>query len=170
MGAPARGCGKPGEHPCAAGGGRLLRISDVASERQGPATNADVWPAPGSSNALYTADSAICEACWLAYLAPIDRWCRSLADPHAFRAPLAAALREFPVPRHALPRETVMYNQLYGAGLYSESIGYWYERDDLWTKELRRYSREHGLSLEVDAGPPERQGQVLVSASCWRRG
>jgi len=170
MGAAARGCGKTGEHPCAPGGGRLLRISDVAREQQGPGTNADVWPATGSTNALYTADSAICAECWLAYLEPIDRWCRSLADPGVFRVPLPAALRAFPLPRAALPAETVMYNQLYGAGLYTESVGYWFERDDSWTKELRKYSREHGLNFDVEAGPPERQGQILAAASCWRRG
>ena len=169
MGAAVRGSGKTGEHPCGPDGGRLLRISDVAREQQGPTTNADVWPAAGSSNALYSLDAAICADCWLAYLAPIDRWCRSLAEPGSFRVPLPAALRAFPLPRGALPAQTVMYNQLYGAGLYTESVGYWFERDEGWTKELRRYTREHGLSLDLETGPPERPGQVLVAASCWRR-
>lgn len=157
------------EHHCGAGGGHILRIREVARERQHPATNADVWLPEGTSNALYTEDSPICPACWMAYLAPIGKWCRSLGDPSHFRVPLAAAIRDFPVPRCRLAPSTVVYNQLYGDNLYTESVGFWYERDDACTKDLQDYADAHGLAIDLEPGPPGRQDQVLISATATRR-
>ena len=157
------------EHHCGAGGGPILRIRDVARERQHAATNADVWLPEGTSNALYTDDSPICSACWMAYLAPIGKWCRSLGDPSQFRVPLAAAIREFPVARCRLAASTVVYNQLYGGNLFTESVGFWYQRDEARTTDLQEYAQAHGLAIDLEPGPPDRQGQVLVSATYTRR-
>lgn len=159
----------PPEHHCGAGGGPLLCIRQVNSERQRASTNADVWGSAGCANALYTDDSPICSACWMAYLAPIDKWCRSLSDPTGFQVPLAAAILDFPVPERELAATTVVYNQLYGESLYTESVGYWCERDEAYTRDLWQYAEAHGLSLELEPGPPGQRDRVLVSVTSTRR-
>lgn len=105
----------------------------------------------------------------MAYLAPIEKWCRSLDNPDRFLVPLAAAIRGFPVPKQELASATVVYNQLYGESLYTESVGYWYRRDDTCTDDLRQYAATHGLSLDLEPGPPGRRDQILVSATSTRR-
>lgn len=157
------------EHHCGAGGGPILRIREVPRERQKPATNADVWLVEGSCNALYTEDSPICAACWMAYLAPIGKWCRSLGDPSHFHVPLAVAIRQFPVARCKVASSSVVYNQLYGGNLYTESVGFWYERDAACTKALEDYATAHGLAIDMEPGPPGRQHEILVSATFTRR-
>jgi hypothetical protein len=105
----------------------------------------------------------------MAYLAPIKKWCRSLDNPNSFRVPLAAAIRGFPVLKQDLSIATVVYNQLYGESLYTESVGYWYQRDDTSTDDLRQYAAAHGLLLDLEPGPPDRRDQMLVSATYTRR-
>lgn len=159
----------PPEHHCGAGGGPLLCLREIGPAQRHPSTNADVWRAAGCANALYTEDSPICAACWMAYLAPIDKWCRSLDNPAHFRVPLAPVIRDFPIPQQELSATTIVYNQLYGESLYTESVGYWYERDDACTDDLRQYAEAHGLALDLEPGPPERRDQILVSATYTRR-
>jgi hypothetical protein len=161
---------KVADHQCEPKGAALLKIGEVASAQQLPAINADVWPSEGRANALYGDEAPICPHCWMAYLSPIGKWCRSLGHPDRFRVPLAASIREFPVPDGNLPTSTVVYNQLYGAGAYTESVGYWFERNDDFAESLRKYARQHGLSLDLEPGPTDRKDEVLVSASCSRRG
>lgn len=156
-------------HLCGAGGGLILKLRDVERAQRCPATNADVWQAEGGPSALYTEETPICAVCWMAYIAPIDKWSRSLGDPARFRVPLAPAIREFPVPRQRLSTSTVVYNQLYGAHQYTESVGYWCERDDAGVRDLQRYASAHGLSLDLEPGPPGKQNQVLVTATHTRR-
>jgi hypothetical protein len=156
------------EHHCVPAGVPLLRIRDVALERRIAATNADVWPPDGGKNALFEDEAPLCPQCWMAYLAPIGKWCRSLASPDGFWTPLAPAIRRFPVPDLALPASTVIYNQLYGNGAYTESAGYWYERDDPFTRTLRKYAGEHGLTLDIEPGPTGRENELLVYASFSR--
>lgn len=158
---------KAPEHHCGAGAGPLSRLADVPPARKLPATNADVWLVEGGANALYTDDSPICQACWMAYLAPIAKWSRSLVEPSHFLSPLAASIRNFPVP--ASSRATVVYNQLYGAGSFTESVGFWCARDEAFTQTLNDYALAHGLALDVEPGPPAKRDQMLVSASHTRR-
>lgn len=158
---------KTPEHHCGGGGGPLLRLADVAAERKLPTTNADVWLTEGGANALYSDESPICSACWMAYLAPIDKWSRSLGDPARFKTPLCREIREFPVPERCRP--TVVYNQLYGAGTFTESVGFWCKRDESLTQALQDYAEAHNLALDLEPGPPGKQDQLLVSASHTRR-
>jgi len=155
------------DHHCGGSGGPLLRLSEVAPAQKRPTTNADVWLVEGGANALYSDASPICSACWMAYLAPIDKWSRSLGDPAQFRAPLAAAIRDFPVP--AGSRSSVVYNQLYGVGTFTESVGFWCDRDDSFTETLQAYALTNGLALDFEPGPPGKQDQILVTASHNRR-
>lgn len=155
------------DHHCGAGGGPILRLRELPRTRRVPASNADIWLIEGGTNALYHDDSPICTACWMAYLDPIDKWSRSLSDPEGFRTPLAPIIRKFPVP--AKSRTSVVYNQLYGAGTFTESVGFWCERDEAYTRGLEDYAMVNGLALDVEPGPPGKQDQVLVSASLTRR-
>jgi hypothetical protein len=155
------------EHQCGGGGGPLMRLADVAPDQKRPTTNADVWLAEGGANALYSDDSPICAACWMAYLAAIDKWSRSLADPARFKVPLSRAIREFPVPERNRP--TVVYNQLYGAGNFNESVGFWCQRDESFLQALQDYAEANNLALDLEPGPPGKQDQVLISASHTRR-
>jgi len=163
-----RRLGDAPDHRCKPAGAPVLSIGNVRSGQRNAATNADVWSSDGGSNTLYDDSAPICPQCWMAYLAPIGKWSRSLTAPDQFRVPLAAAIREFPVPRRKLSMSSVVYNQLYGDGSYTESVGYWYERDDSFTKTLRKYAEAHALALDFEPGPPGRQNEVLVSASCSR--
>ncbi len=157
------------EHDCPSGKGSLLRIREVGPAQRAAETNADVWTSEGRTNDLYDGEAPICEECWMAYLAPIRKWCRSLSDAERFRVPLAAEIRQFPIPKRPLSRATLVYNQLYGDGTYTESVGYWYERDDTFTAELTAYANKHALAFDLEPGPPDRQDQILVSASTSRR-
>lgn len=158
---------KTPEHRCGGTGGPLIRLADVAPDQKRPTTNADVWLVEGGANALYSDESPICAACWMAYLAPIDKWSRSLGDPARFKTPLSREIREFPVPERNRP--TVVYNQLYGAGAITESVGFWCQRDDSLTQALQDYALANNLTLDFEPGPPGKQDQILVSASYTRR-
>jgi len=155
------------EHRCGGSGGPLIRLADVAPDQKRPTTNADVWLVEGGANALYSDESPICAECWMAYLAPIDKWSRSLGDPARFKAPLSREIREFPVPERNRP--SVVYNQMYGAGAVTESVGFWCQRDESFTQALQDYALANNLTLDLEPGPPGKKDQLLVSASYTRR-
>lgn len=155
------------DHHCGGGGGPILRLRQVPLDQRRPATNADVWLVDGGASALYHDDSPICGSCWMAYLAPIDQWSRSLTDPGSFRVPLAHVIRTFPLPPES--DTTVVYNQLYGAGSFTESVGFWCSRDDVYERRLEDYAALHGLAFDLEPGPPGKQHLVLISASHTRK-
>ena len=135
---------------CPQCGGALVKAGTIQDDPEQPSKNLAVWNRSSCGNPFYDDDSVICGKCWLAHAKAFDRWERSSVLPQSFRQPLAAAIRDCPLPSAEDTKSLVVYSQQIEAPGVQESVGFWCTDSAEYLAQLKAYTRENKLSFRVD--------------------
>jgi hypothetical protein len=136
-------------------GGKLTKVGSVTDDRSKPSRNVAVWNRSICGNMFYNNDSIICTKCWQAHPYFLPYWERSSEAADSFRRPLAADIRQFPVPGAPDAKSSIIYSQKRQRAQVIESLSFWCADSPALLANVRNYAQYHGLSVRT-----EQQGRI----------
>lgn len=140
---------------CPECGGALVKHGTVYDDLTKPSKNIAIWNRSSCANPFDDPNEPICTNCWLAYSETLERWERSSELPESFRRPLAAGIRECPLPAREEIKSRVVYSQEIDADGVQESVLFWCVDSAEYIAKVKSFAREHQLTCRV-----EMQGRI----------
>jgi hypothetical protein len=168
-GASGRICGRVwADDICPIFGGKVTKVGNVTDDKAKPSKNITVWNRSSCGGLVgYGPDSAICTQCWHAHstLKVFDYWERSSVEPDSFLPPLAADIRQFPLPAAKQIKSGIVYSQKCVGTQVTESVAFWCTDSSDVLSAFRDYAQKHDLTVRTaQQGRIKNQLYVTVEA------